>query len=171
MKPSSGSTRSSPASALERALALALLAFPAWAPAATVCSGSSTSMSLGTYVGDTATPVDSIGSFTLNCTRAGGPQNITITMAIGPSGNNGSIANRVLRSPSWPDLLPYNLYRDASRLAVWGETPGVDTMGVALSIPNNSTRNATFTIYGRIPGLQNVHAGSYGDTLAITVDY
>ena len=81
------------------------------------------------------------------------------------------IANRVLRSPSWPDLLPYNLYRDASRLAVWGETPGVDTMAVALSVPNNATRNATFTIYGRIPGLQNVHAGSYGDTLAITIDY
>jgi spore coat protein U-like protein len=156
---------------LERLAAALLWAVPLAAPAATVCTGSSMSMSLGTYIGDTATPVDSIGTFTLACTRNGGPQNITVTMAMGASANNGSIANRVLRSPSWPDLLPYNLYRDASRLAVWGETAGVDTMAVALAIPNNSTRNATFTIYGRIPGLQNVHAGTYGDTLTVTVDY
>lgn len=155
----------------EAALAALWLAASLPAAAATVCTGSSASMSLGTYIGDSATPVDSVGTFTLGCTRSGGPQNITVTMAIGASANNGSIANRVLRSPSWPDLLPYNLYRDASRLAVWGETAGVDTMAVALSIPNNATSTATFTIYGRIPGLQNVHAGSYGDTLTVTINY
>jgi spore coat protein U-like protein len=160
----------SPARVLERALLLALCA-PACAVAATVCTGSSTSMSLGTYIGDTATPVDSIGMFSLNCTRAGGPQNITINMAIGPSGNNGSIANRVLRSASWPDLLQYNLYRDAARLSVWGQTAGVDTMAAAVSVPNNGSQVASFTIYGRMPGLQDVHAGTYGDTLSVTIDY
>lgn len=154
-----------------RAAALALLAASLPAAGATVCTGSSGSMSLGTYIGDTNTPVDSIGTFALRCTRSGGPQNVTVTMAIGASGNNGSIANRVLRTASWPDLLPYNLYRDASRLSVWGETAGVDTMAVALSIPNNATSTATFTIYGRIPGLQNVHAGTYGDTLTVTISY
>jgi len=155
----------------ERLLAALLLSASLPAAAATLCTGASTGMSLGTYIGDTATPLDSIGTFALNCTRSGGPPNVTVTMAIGASANNGSIANRVLRSPSWPDLLQYNLYRDAARLSVWGETAGVDTMAVALNIPNNATRTATFTIYGRIPGLQNVHAGTYGDTLTVTINY
>lgn len=155
---------------LDRALAL-LVAASMPALGANVCTGSSTSMSLGTYFGDTAAPSDAIGTFALSCTRAGGPQNITVTMAIGPSANNGSIANRVLVSPSWADPLQYNLYRDAARQGVWGETAGVDTMSVGLSIPNNATRAATFTIYGRIPGLQNVHAGTYGDTLTVTINY
>ena len=151
------------------ALLLAVASLPALG--ATACTGSSTSMGLGTYIGDSNSPVDSIGTFALRCTRSGGPQNVTVTMAIGASGNNGSIANRVLVSPSWADQLQYNLYRDAARQGVWGETAGVDTMAVGLVIPNNATATATFTIYGRIPGLQNVHAGTYSDTLTVTVSY
>ena len=128
-------------------------------------------MSLGAYVGDTAAPVDSIGTFTLSCSRNGGPSSVTVTMGIGPSANTGSIPNRQLRSTAWPDLLGYNLYRDALRQAVWGETVGVDTMSVSVSIPNNASRTASFTIYGRIPGLQDVHAGFYADTLTVTINY
>jgi spore coat protein U-like protein len=171
MNRSSGWTRSSPARCLEGLALAALLAGASPARAATLCTGASTSISLGAYYGDTATPVDSIGSFALRCARNGGPQNITITMRIGASANGGSIANRQLLGTSWPDLLAYNLYRDALRQAVWGETVGVDSVTLPLSVPNNGTATATFTIYGRIPGLQNVHAGFYADSLVVTIDY
>jgi spore coat protein U-like protein len=169
MSLSSASRRWSPARFAEAALALALAALPAHG--AVVCSGSSTSMSLGTYYGDTAAPTDSAGTFMLTCTRNGGPQNVTVTMGIGASGNSGSIANRQMRTGSWPDTLAYNLYRDAARLGVWGETVGVDTVSSSVSVPNNASRSVAFTIYGRIPGLQNVHTGFYSDTLVVTINY
>jgi len=156
-----------------RATAVLLLAFvPAVAAhAATVCTGSSTSLNLGAYIGDTGAPTDSIGSFALACTRNGGPQNITVTMAIGPSANSGSIPLRQLRLATGTDLLAYNLYGDATRATVWGDTAGVNTQSRAVSIPNKTTLNVTFNIYGRIPGLQNVRAGAYSDTLVVTISY
>lgn len=155
-----------------RRFAAALLAC-AIVPAqgATTCVGASTSMGLGAYVGDSATPVDSIGTFALRCTRNGGPQNVAITLGIGPSANTGSIASRQLKQSSGSDMLSYNFYRDALRQSVWGQTPGLDAVTQSFSFPNNATTTATFTIFGRINGLQNVSAGSYGDTLLLTVSY
>lgn len=141
------------------------------AHAATVCTGSSTSLNLGAYIGDTGAPTDSIGSFALLCTRDGGPQTITVTMGIGPSANSGSIPVRQLRLATGTDLLSYNLYRDAGRILVWGDTDGVNTQSQAVSIPNKTSLAVTFNIYGRIPGLQNVRAGAYSDTLVVTISY
>ena len=156
------------------AAALLTLLACAFVPAhaqTTTCVGASTSMGLGAYVGDSPTPVDSIGSFALRCTRNGGPQNVPITMGIGPSANTGSIASRQLKQASGSDMLSYNFYRDALRQSVWGQTPGLDALTQTVSLPNNATTTVTFTIYGRINGLQNVAAGSYGDTLVVTISY
>lgn len=128
-------------------------------------------MSLGPYVGDSAAPTDSIGSFALRCTRRGGPRNVSITMAIGPSAISGSIASRQMRQAGGSDVLSYNLYRDALRQSVWGQTPGVDAVTQTASLPNNATTTVAFTIYGRINGQQNVFPGSYGDTLVVTISY
>jgi spore coat protein U-like protein len=92
-------------------------------------------------------------------------------MGIGPSANSGTTTNRQLRTGSWPDTLNYNLYRDALRQSVWGETSGVDTMTIGTSIPNNASRTVTFTIYGRINGAQDVHAGLYSDTVTVTIAF
>ena len=128
-------------------------------------------MSLGPYVGDSATPTDSIGSFTVVCTRTGQPQNIPISMGIGPSANSGSIASRQMRQAAGSDMLSYNLYRDALRQSVWGQTEGVDAQTQSVALPNNSTTTVVFTIYGRINGQQNVSPGAYGDTLVVTISY
>jgi spore coat protein U-like protein len=63
----------------------------------------------------------------------------------------------------------YGLFRDVGRSAVWGFSPGVDTMGQTLSIPNRGSATATFNIYGRIPALQDVPVGSYTDSVTVTV--
>lgn len=149
--------------------ALALAAGAAWP--AVLCTASSTSMGLGTYVGDTSAPVDSIGAFTVSCDRSGGAATVQVTLGIGASASSGTIADRKLRWSAGTDLLAYNLYRDAGRLSVWGETPGVDTVTQSLTVPNHGTASTTFTIYGRINALQDVHPGVYGDDLVVTVNF
>jgi spore coat protein U-like protein len=139
--------------------------------AATTCGVTPMSMSLGTYYGDSAVATDSIGSLVVRCSRDGGPQNISITMALGASATSGSTANRRLLQVGGADMLAYNLYRDASRISVWGQATGVDTVTRNASIPNKSSLDVTFNIYGRIPGLQSVYAGTYTDSLLVTISY
>ena len=148
-----------------------ILATASASNAAMVCRGNSTSLNLGAYYGDTSAPLDSIGSFSLTCSRDGGPPNAVVTMGIGPSGTSGAIASRQLRRTAGPDLLSYNVFRDALRSSVWGQTTGLDTVTQSVSVPNKSSATLLFTIYGRIPGLQSVSAGSYQDNLLVTIDY
>ena len=150
-------------------LAVLSALLPGLSPAATSCTVSPPSMSLGTYLGDTSAPADSIGTVIARCTRDGGPANVSITLGLGPSATSGSIATRRMRHAAGTDLLAYNLYRDALRQNVWGEALGVDTMSQTVNIPNKTTVNVTFNVFGRMPGLQNVYAGSYSDSLLITV--
>lgn len=151
------------------ALAIALL--PGGAAAAITCSASGTSMSLGAYTGDSSSPTDSIGSFVVRCARDGGPPTVTVTVGIGASANGGGIANRQMRQAGGSDLLAYNLYRDVLRQNVWGQTVGVDTVIRSVDIPNKSSVDIPFNVYGRIPGLQSVYAGAYSDSLLVTFSY
>ena len=153
------------------AIAIIAAALPNTVLAATTCTVSPPSMSLGTYLGDTNTPADSIGTVIARCTRDGGPQNVSITLSLGPSSTSASINNRRLRHAAGTDQLDYNLYRDPLRQNVWGEAIGVNTMTQTVSIPNKATVNVTFNLYGRIPGLQSVYTGSYSDSLLVTVSY
>lgn len=163
---------SKPARLPERLLAAALLAaLPQAALAVTTCSASSASMGLGTYRGDSSLPADSVGTVVMRCTRDGGPQNVAITLALGPSATSGTIAGRQLLQAGGSDLLGYNLYRDVLRQNLWGDAVGVNTVTRNVNIPNKSTVDVTFNIYGRMPGLQNVYIGNYGDSLLMTVSY
>ena len=58
--------------------------------------------------------------------------------------------------------LAYNLYKDASRLIVWGDSGG----GVS-----SAGTNVDLTVYGRIPGAQNVQAHIYADSVTVTVSF
>ena len=64
--------------------------------------------------------------------------------------------------------MDYNLFTDAAHLTIWGDgTPG--TILVAGIAPNNT--NVIHTVYGRIPGNQNLFAGAYTDTITVTITY
>ena len=158
-----------PAKRVAAAALLALLAGPLHA--AVLCSGSNTSMGLGLYDGNQPTPLDSSATFVVTCFRSGGPQNNTITVGLGPSSVSGGIATRQVRLVAGTDVLVYNVYRDAGRTLVWGDTIGSNTLSQNLSIPNNSANSVTFTFFGRINASQDVRAGSYNDSLTITVTF
>lgn len=152
------------------ALALALLLAPGIALAQTaLCTFSSTpGAAFGVYDDSSAAPTDTATTVTASCARNGGPPNPAVTLQVGPSATSGLVATRQMRSGT--SLMNYNLYRDAGRTAVWGQTAGVDAMTITLNgIPNNGAKDASFVIYGRIPALQNVAKGAYSDSVTITV--
>jgi spore coat protein U-like protein len=68
------------------------------------------------------------------------------------------------------DALYYNLYIDAARTAVWGDGSGPGQI-VTASFPAVSRTAKIFNIYGRVVALQNVAAGPYRDSIAVTVTY
>jgi spore coat protein U-like protein len=149
-----------------RIFALLLALAPLPAAAFVTCSFSSTpGMAFGPYDDSSATATDSSTSIVVRCLRIGTPSGITV--ALGPSANSGTIATRQMRSGANP--MNYNLYRDSARALVWGNTANVDTVTSNAALANNNWTNVTFTIYGRIPALQNVPAGAYTDSVQITV--
>jgi spore coat protein U-like protein len=157
-------------------LALACGAFPAMLPAATLCSSNNVSLSFGPYLSINAAPLDAQGNLVVSCTRTTAPGDIspakvTIAVALGPSQGSNSIQNRQMFQGGGADLLNYNVYLDAGRISVWGNSDGVDTASQTLNIPNKATRSATFTFYGRVFPLQNLTPGVYSDSLLITVNY
>jgi len=64
------------------------------------------------------------------------------------------------------ELLNFDLYTDAGRGTVW---PAVNPGGPGtISASNNEL---TVDVFGRIPALQNVAAGPYSGTVAVTVEF
>jgi spore coat protein U-like protein len=66
-------------------------------------------------------------------------------------------------------VLSYGIFRDASRTALWGYTPGIDTVSQTLKVLTSRGVDASFTVYGRIPALQDVTPGDYTDTVQVTL--
>jgi spore coat protein U-like protein len=159
---------------------VAALLFAAWplaVPATTTCSSSNVALSFGPYLAITASPLDAQANLVVTCTRQisppgdVGPAKTTISVSLGPSGGSNSIQNRQMFRGGGPDLLNYNVYLDAGRISVWGNTTGVDTATRTINVPNRGTASATFTFYGRVFALQNITPGTYSDSLLITVNY
>jgi spore coat protein U-like protein len=151
------------------ALTLVLLLAPSLAHALITCSFSSTpGMSFGVYDDASAAPADVNNSIVVRCSRILGTNNANVVLQLGPSATSGTIATRQMASGA--NRMSYNLYRDAGRTQVWGQTSGVDAVQInSGNIPNFGSVNVTFTIFGRIPALQNVAPGAYSDSVQLTV--
>jgi spore coat protein U-like protein len=133
---------------------------------------STSGIAFGVYDPLSPMPTDTLTNIRVSCERNGGPQNVIMTMRLGPGTNGSTASDRRLRQlGGGTDYLAYGLYRDVSRSAVWGANENVDTVSqtVSITVPNKGTQAGTFTIYGRIPALQDVSAGSYADSVDITL--
>lgn len=152
-------------------LLAALLALPLAGRAATTCTVATTTLAFGPYDVFNGSPRDTQADVVVTCTRNGGPPSTTVTVALGPSTTSGAIATRRMRRVAGVDLLDYNLYRDAARLGVWGQTSGVDTVAKTVSVPNKASANVSFTVFGRIPAGQDPTVGTYTDSLLVTISF
>lgn len=121
-------------------------------------------VNFGTYQVFNASPLDSTGSITLYCTGVQPMDLFTIELGPGASGN---ASNRYMLNGAV--MLNYNLYLDAPRSTIWGNGSNGTTALGPLSIDDQTP--TTWTVYGRIPAMQNVPAGNYSDTVLVTVQF
>ncbi len=125
------------------------------------CSITTTGVNFGPYNVFGTSPVDSTGSVRYQC--SGNTSDFTI--AIG-RGSSATFTPRTLLNGG--DALNYNLYLDAARTSIWGD----GTSGTSLFMAANPSGKAVgVTIFGRIPPGQDVSAGSYSDSIVVTIQF
>ncbi len=152
-------------------LAIALAGACANVQAAITCVFTTYSVAFGNYDPSAAGATNGSGTVSVNCTRDNvtGSPNFTVALAIG-AGNWGSFANRQMQISTGSERLLYNLYRDPARTLIWGDGIAYPTASIPITgIAKNSSKTGSFTIYGRIPALQNVAAGNYADSVLISI--
>lgn len=106
---------------------------------------------------------DAQTTFQVNCSQ-GTPY--TIGLNAGTTAG-GTIATRRMASAGGATI-NYTLHRDAARAAAsnWGNTPGTDTQG---GTGNGAAQ--TITVFGRIPVQTTPAAGTYTDSVTISLNY
>lgn len=144
------------------------------ADAAYSCSVAVVGVSFGPYDPLVATPDDSAGRIDVTCVNVPGTGLDTVAYGVTLSpGMSGTYAPRHLTAGSI--RLDYNLYRDSGRSQVWGDGSGgsVPVSGSMKVGPGagNSSRTNRHDVFGRIPARQDVAAGTYGDTIVVTVTF
>ncbi|GBD43420.1 hypothetical protein HRbin40_00893 [bacterium HR40] len=121
------------------------------------CSVDNATLDFGTYTSGQTTDLDSTGSLRLRNCQGSAP----IVVELGPGGS-GNVSDR--RMSSGNNSLRYQLYRDSARSQVWG----TGTNAAQFQVLNADTQ---VQVFGRIPKSQTVPAGTYADTVTITVTF
>jgi spore coat protein U-like protein len=119
------------------------------------CNITVTNLFFGNYTG---TQLDETSTITVTCTK-GKAYSVGLNAGLG---SGATLASRIMSSGS--DALTYGLYQDSNRTLNWGNTVGNDTVS---GTGSGSTQN--IPVYGRIPANQIAPAGTYSDTVTVTV--
>lgn len=127
-----------------------------------VCNVSATDLAFGVYDPASAA-TDNTSTITVTCTKG---TNYSIGLDAGTAAG-ATVTTRQMEDAVSSDLINYSLYSDASRTVNWGNTANTDTVDVASA--TGAAEN--HTVYGRIPAGQFVSAGSYSDTITVTLTY
>ena len=128
-------------------------------------SVSATAVNFGTYDPLSPSPVHTDGTIVVACEL-----NIDVLPAFNVSLSHGAANRFAPRTLSFgTSTLNYNLYTKASHTTIWGDGTG-----------DTETRtydgllvfgHVEFTIYGQLPPGQFTNAGTYTDTIIITIEY
>lgn len=130
------------------------------------CSVTATSVNFGIYNPLSSVANDSTGTVRVVCTLTVAlPGSFTVDLS---TGGSGSYAARKLRNGT--SNLLYNLYTDTTHTQVWGNGTG-GSVEVSRTFSGLLAIDRSLTIYGRIAAGQNVPAGTYNDTILVTVTY
>lgn len=127
------------------------------------CNVSTSGVNFGGYDVFNTSPTVSQGSIDVSCSAQ---SSITVQLSVGPSAVSGAFIPRQLRELSGSDRLNYNFYTKGNYRDVWGDGTG-GSVNQTRNVSNRRPWNEI--IYGLIPAQQNVAAGSYGDSLIISV--
>jgi spore coat protein U-like protein len=121
-----------------------------------------TNINFGTYFPFTSPAITGTSNFQFTCTPPA-IGNMTLSRGSSPTFNPRTMTK------AGGATVNYNLYMDAANTIIWGDgTSGTQFVSFP-SQPNNKTYAGT--IYATIPAGLNVAAGTYTDTVQVTLDW
>jgi spore coat protein U-like protein len=137
--------------------------------AAVTCAATATGVAFGNYSPLQTTASTSTGTVVVNCSATGAAGTVTLLFDLS-AGMSGSYSPRKMFSGT--HSLSYNLYLNTAHTQIWGNgTGGTSTISTTLTVTPRRGAQASQTVYGMIPSGQDVAAGSYSDTIVVTVLY
>jgi len=136
------------------ALALAFSSFSSLG-----CTINATSLDFGSINPLIAGDATSTSTITVTCTAL-----TSYSIALS-AGGGGSFVERVMRSGA--NTLYYQLYSDVANTTIWGDGTGGSTVFAGSASGAGTTSN----VYGRVPHQQSAFAGTYADSIVVTVTY
>jgi len=138
---------------------------------AATCTASPTPLALGTVTGSGA--VDGSATITVTCNTTLslsllGVARVRTCLNIAAGVNGSGQTNPRLMTNSFGDTLQFQIYRDAARTQIWGDTttPATPTplgqdLEYQVPVLGGSSGNFTVTMYGRVPAQSGLAAGNY----------
>jgi spore coat protein U-like protein len=135
----------------------------AWA----TCNVSTVPVNFGLYNPLSGLPVVATGTVTVTCTVLLGLFE-SWTVALG-TGNSGNYSTRQMANGS--SHLSYNLYTSVAYSNVWGDGSGSTTLVSAGALLSIGTTSYDYVVYGRLPAGQDSAAGTFTDTIVVTLNY
>lgn len=125
-----------------------------------VCEVTSSDLAFGTYNPKASSPHQITTLIRATCTPGSSYQ-----VGLNEGTTPGATVNQ-RKMASGSNALNYQLYSDAGRVSIWGNTQGTDTVtGVGTGLSQDHT------VFGAIPAAQGVPAGDYSDTITVRVYY
>jgi len=126
-----------------------------------VCEVTATDLAFGTYTSQGGTPLQGTTVLKATCTP-----NSTYNIGLNEGTSPGATVNQRKMVSGTTNVLNYQLYSDASRSAIWGNTTGTDTVvGTGTGLAQDHT------VFGQVPAAQVVPAGDYQDTITVRIYY
>jgi len=120
-------------------------------------------VSFGDYSG---AQIDASGTLNANCTSG-----LTYSVELGPGLSATATSRQMSNAGNGALKLNYELYQDTGRLTPWGGAVYTNNGAVALSGLSATGVNQPIPIYGRVPAAQVPSAGSFADTVVVSVIY
>ena len=126
------------------------------------CTVSTSALGFGSVNTIGGSNVDGTGGLSITCTNGTA---WSAAAGVG-AGSGASFTSR--RMTAGANVLNYNLYTSAARTTVWGD--GTASTGLLSGTGTGAAQSVT--VYGRVSsGQTGVPAGSYADTVSVTVTY
>lgn len=124
------------------------------------CSVTGNDLNFGTYDPVSGSTLDGTTTVDVTCT-------LDTAYDIGLNAGTGTGATVTVRKmTSGSNTLNYSLFQEVTHVTVWGDTVGSDTVA---DTGTGAVQN--HTVFGQIPASQAVPAGTYTDTITVTITY
>ena len=140
------------------------------AAVAFTCTVSASSIAFGAYNPLSTSGTSSVGSWSVTCNAMGsGSATVAGTLTLS-TGLSGRYATRTMKSGT--NALQYNVYLTPAYAQIVGDgSAGTYAPSDSGTVTSGQVYNVSGNWYGYMPPSQDVPAGSYADSLVVTVTY